>query len=309
MSMTCPTNSRQPQAPMPDHRTGRPQARRLHARQWMAFAFVFGLLLWLGLSPSARAQSTAGVQAGATLGPGATLPPYRAFMPLLAYDLPDLPDQTYAAIPVLGPPVDREPEFNADLNLAMRSYISTTAPLNLVDINGPTDPDAPQLAGLLNPVRTPTIVRAYQVHEWDWSCSAVGCRGEPIANPAVTMIALAATPGEAVYLPTRGPEIHGGGYRAMVLYATADRITLTYTREDTPAIGYLVHIEEIAVESNLVALYEELHAGGRVHLPALRNGDRIGRATFATVKVVVRDTGSFMDPRSRKDWWQGFLQQ
>jgi hypothetical protein len=28
-------------------------------------------------------------------------------------------------------------------------------------------------------------------------------------------------------------------------------------------------------------------------------------AVGSEIQVAVRDTGSFMDPRSRNDWWQG----
>ena len=118
------------------------------------------------------------------------------------------------------------------------------------------------------------------------------------------MAGLASTVGEAIYIPTRGPEIYGGGYTAMVLYAAPNRITLAYTRRDTPAIGYLVHLEEIVVDPGLVARYGEAEAGGRQMLPALHNGEQLGVAAAGEVKVVIRDTGSFMDPRSRKDWWK-----
>jgi hypothetical protein len=40
-------------------------------------------------------------------------------------------------------------------------------------------------------------------------------------------------------------------------------------------------------------------------LPALRGSQALGRARDASIGVAIRDTGSFMDPRSRKDWWQG----
>ena len=47
-----------------------------------------------------------------------------------------------------------------------------------------------------------------------------------------------------------------------------------------------------------------MHALGRDELPALRRSDTIGTALSSSVMVAVRDTGSFMDPRSGKDWWQ-----
>ena len=44
---------------------------------------------------------------------------------------------------------------------------------------------------------------------------------------------------------------------------------------------------------------------GRRHLPALRAGQPFGRANGDEIQVAIRDTGKFMDPRTRKDWWHG----
>ena len=219
---------------------------------------------------------------------------------------PPTPTPIYDSIPTLGSHPDHPSDQHGDLNLALRGYRETSAALALVDLNGPTDDKAPQLAGLFNHQRGPDIVSVFQVYEWNWACGEHGCRGEAIESPPVTLLGLRATAGEPIFIPTRDPEIYGGGYKALVLYATAERITLAYTREDTAAVGYVVHIEEIAVEPALVALYQQLDAEGRRHLPALRNGERLGDASSDTVKVVVRDTGSFMEPRSRKDWWVGY---
>jgi len=59
------------------------------------------------------------------------------------------------------------------------------------------------------------------------------------------------------------------------------------------------------VEPNLLALYERMNAQGRGHLPALRAGQAFGRARDTEIRVSIRDTGRFMDPRVRKDWWAG----
>jgi hypothetical protein len=37
----------------------------------------------------------------------------------------------------------------------------------------------------------------------------------------------------------------------------------------------------------------------------LKSRQPLGRALGTEVRAAVRDTGSLMDPRSRKDWWQG----
>ena len=47
----------------------------------------------------------------------------------------------------------------------------------------------------------------------------------------------------------------GGGYRALVLYAEPTRLTLKYTREDDVVSGYTIHLENICVDANLLALY------------------------------------------------------
>ena len=112
--------------------------------------------------------------------------------------------------------------------------------------------------------------------------------------------------GDPLHIPSRRAEIHGGGYIALVLYATEERLTLTYTREDSPAVGYMVHLEDICVDPNLLDLYRRLDADGRHMLPAIHNDEQVGTAASDQVLVAVRDTGSFMDPRSRKDWWQGY---
>jgi hypothetical protein len=116
------------------------------------------------------------------------------------------------------------------------------------------------------------------------------------------------TPGETLHLPGRGPDIYQGVYHALVLYASDVRITWTYTRYGfitTPSGGYGVHVENVCVDPNLVALYNQANAAGRGNLPALRGGQAFGRARSGEILAAIRDTGSFMDPRSRKDWWQG----
>ena len=251
--------------------------------------------------------------------PGGTLPPGGTITGTVALYLPVVsvlgeatptpsptPTAVFAAIPVQGPPLDRPAAEHADVNLALRSYVTTTGSLTLLDIGGDTDVDAPQLAGLFSPPRRPAFTNVYQVYDWNWGCVPTGCRGDPISNPAVTLLALAVTPGEPLFIPTRGPQIYAGGYKVLVLYAEETRITLTYTREDTAARGYVVHLEELQVDPALLALYRAKNAAGRQELPALHNNERFANASGSTLNVVIRDTGSFMDPRSRKDWWVGY---
>lgn len=104
--------------------------------------------------------------------------------------------------------------------------------------------------------------------------------------------------------PSRRAEIFGGGYMVAVLYAEATRLTLGYTRDGSVANGYAIHLEGICVDPNLVARYQAAQRAGRSSLPALRRDEVLGSAAGAELLVATRDRGRFLDPRSRKDWWQ-----
>jgi hypothetical protein len=188
-----------------------------------------------------------------------------------------------------------------DVNLAVRGYVPTTAALGLVDYAGDVDPNAPQLHTLFGDRRTPIFKAAYRVYQWDWACN---CRGGPIGKWDVTLLGMRTAPGEIVHLPAAGYDV-GGGYGALVLYAEPTRLTLKYTREDNVVAGYTLHLENICVDPNLLALYRRLNAAGRSELPALWPGQPIGRAAGSEIDAAIRDSGAFLDPRSRKDWWQG----
>ena len=57
-----------------------------------------------------------------------------------------------------------------------------------------------------------------------------------------------------------------------------------------------------------MALYRaQLKDGKRntSQLPGVRNNQAIGTAAGNAIAVAIRDRGPFLDPRSRKDWWQG----
>lgn len=229
---------------------------------------------------------------------------YFIFLPLVAKSEPcrPIPGASYSTIPTL-PPHPRIPASeHPDLNLAVRGYtVNPYAYLGLVDYGGDTDPRAPRLYGLFHDDRVPDFVRGYRVYDWDWANNR---RGEPIMTFDVTLLGMRTTPKELIHLPYSGYEIYPG-YSALVLYAEETRITLVYTRKDTIAEGYALHLEDICVDPNLVALYREMNSQGRDYLPALRTKQPFAAARGGEIKVAIRDTGSFMDPRSRKDWWQG----
>lgn len=193
---------------------------------------------------------------------------------------------------------------NPDLNLSVRGYVPTVSTLGLVDYGGDADGNAPQLPSLFADNRTAAITSVYRVYDWDWECM---CVTEPMTNYPVTLAGLATTAGEVIRAPGSGYDIGlmRTGYEVMVLYAAANRVTLTYTRNDHIALGYTIHLENVCVDPNLVALYQYWDSRGRTWLPALWSGQGLGRAIGSEIRVSVRDSGEFMDPRSRKDWWQG----
>lgn len=243
----------------------------------------------------------------------------RVFLPLLLNNgCENITGQTYATLVPVSLPTDRPAEQHADLNLALRSYRATTGTLGLVDYGGSNDGRSPKLFSLFADNRVPTFTGVSQVYNWDWSTNS---RGAPIASPPVTLAGLSVTPNELLrvphseynigarsLLPSRGffpdsTKDDSSKFEVLVLYASEQRITLKYTREDNVVQGYTIHIENVCVAPDLLKLYREWNTLGRLQLPALKQGQAFGRALGSEIGVVIRDNGSFMDPRSRKDWW------
>jgi hypothetical protein len=268
--------------------------RTLAQRTWRVNVWrwvLAPLLLTVGLCAGPASTSIA-AQAGQPASPEETA---------AAVTCDPIPGASYGTLSIEGDPTDRPAEVHADLNLALRGYEVTRAALFLT-VWGPTDdPKAPQLRDLFWSKRLPSFSRAYQVYEWDWPNNR---RGSLITDWGVTMVGMPAMPGETLYVPGSGYDI-GSGYEVLVLYASENRITLKYTREDNVVVGYTLHMEGICVDPNLLALYRSQNASGREELPALRARQAFGRAVSGEVGVVIRDSGAFMDPRSRNDWWIG----
>ena len=212
----------------------------------------------------------------------------------------------YVTIPVAGGGDGRTDYLHGDLNLSLRGYTPVDVPALLISKNGPVDSDPPQLAGLFPDRRLPTFGQSYRVYDWNWNCGEYGCRGDALDHVEATLLTLASGPGEAVRIPHRHAQIYGGGYKALVLFAEATRITLGYTRDDSVAHGYAVHIENVCVDPNLLALYRSSNGAGRGSLPALREDEVLGTAALGDILVAVRDRGVFFDPRVQLDWWHGF---
>jgi hypothetical protein len=225
------------------------------------------------------------------------------YLPLIAKPetCQPIPGESYGTVSADPPPTNRPAEEHPDLNLALRDYELTGAFKGLVVYSGGGEPEAPQLPGLFSDDRTGVFNNVYQVYDWDWLCD---CRGDLLTEWPVTLAGLEVSPGETIHVPDSGHTI-GSGYEVLVLYASIERITLKYTRADSVRYGYTLHVENVCVEPSLLALYQASNDAGRGQLPALRSGQAFGRARGAEIGVAIRDTGSFMDPRSRNDWWRG----
>ncbi len=243
------------------------------------------------------------------------------FLPLIANNAcADIPGETYHALAPNPPPTDRPAEQHADLNLALRGYAPTNGALGLVDYSGGADSRAPQLYTLFADERTPNFASVAQVYHWLWETNS---RGAVITDPPVTLATMQTANGELLRVPGSGynigtqalhppegrfkdaPTDDPNAYEVMALYAAPTRLTLKYTRDDNVVHGYTLHLENICVAPALLTLYQELNAAGRAQLPALKAGQSFGRARENAIGAVIRDNGAFMDPRSRKDWWQG----
>jgi hypothetical protein len=287
-----------------------------NSHPWFSRCLLYlGALLMIGCLTGLNthiAVAEDGVSANGTI-PGGKV---RVYIPLISrpeapsvttpvLNCPTTSTRSYELIPVLWPPTDRPDEEHADLNLSQRGYKDFSAALKIVDPNGPSDGDPPQFPGLFLDGRTPVFTSTYKVYDWNWACGGHGCPGALLDAPEVSLLGMGATAEEMISIPSRRAQIDGGEFKALVLYASEERITLGYTRDDSVAPGYAVHIEKICVDPNLLALYRQANAAGRGELPALRNGEILGTAKGEEILAAIRDRGTFMEARSRKDWWQG----
>ena len=231
--------------------------------------------------------------------------------------LPDLPPGQLA--------IDHPDVLHGDLNLAMRGYSQVVglAPIYQTMTSPPSlghsNPIfAPRLSTLFSDGRVPGITALYQVNGWEWDpaqCAGNphGCQEAPLTPPSpyqVTLMGLLASQGETLHLPARDDEIYSGGFKAVVVYADTNRITLSYNHKDGVAEGYAIHLENLCVDDNLLALYQAQNdsSGFRATqtLPGLKSGQVLGAALDEEVLVAIRYYGNFMDPRSIGEWWQPF---
>ncbi|MBK8985550.1 MAG: hypothetical protein IPM39_05625 [Chloroflexi bacterium] len=205
---------------------------------------------------------------------------------------------------------------HADKNIELRGYAPNTDPSlarELVDYGSDDPTQPPQLATLFSPYQVPALAEFYQVHHWNWLPSPnPGTRSGPIGAPPVTAVSFSLPPGQTLHAPISGYDI-GGGAEVVLLFADADTVTLHYTREDTAARGYTIHIDHICTDPNLLSLYNALDALGGpryqypsagYHLPTLAAGQVFGTTGGGNMVVAIADTGAFQDTRSCNEWWQ-----
>lgn len=245
---------------------------------------------------------------------------YTAYLPVISkppYTCPTTSSAAYEAIAFLGSPYKNNTitDENADFRLSILGYAATNATLDYVSYGGGTgDGDGPQFADIFTPKRKPAFVKAYQVYQWNWndgpgSVPPYGSRGAVNTQWPVTVLDLGTTPGELLNIPYRTATNAPPDYRALVLYAGPNELTVVYLLQDQVVVngtGYVVHMLNFCVDPNLLSLYRaQLSNGYRstMKLPAIRNYQAVGTALGNSVTVAVRDGGAFMDPRVKTDWW------
>jgi hypothetical protein len=207
---------------------------------------------------------------------------------------PTTSTNSYDLLAIEGERESRPGELHGDLNLKLRDPQPIDVELSLVDIPGSgIDPTAPKLSSVFEP----NFVNAYTIHNWDWGCD---CKGALLQEEHLVLVGIKTTPGEPVFIPSKPQDIFGGKYYATVLYASEDSLTFVYSRVGTVVKGYTVHYLGLHTDPNLLALYQESQGN---ELPGLTLDTPVGIATDELI-VAIRDNGTFMDARSRKDWWE-----
>jgi hypothetical protein len=248
--------------------------------------------------------------------------PYKAYIPRVVNSLPDCPVSSSSAFETIafqgGPYKDnRLTDENADFRMSILGYSpNPNAVLGLVTYNGTPDSDAPRLHTIFTPARVPAFVQVSTINQWNWNESApppYGTRGSLNTDwDKSTVLTMRTTNGESLNVPARNAPINSD-YKAMVLYASENELTVAYFPYDHVLIvssltGYAVHMQNFCVDPNLVALYRAQLSNGKrstMRLPVVRSFQRVGWARGNAVTVAIRDGARYMDPRSAGDWWAG----
>ncbi|MFT5197108.1 MAG: hypothetical protein ACI9EW_000884 [Cellvibrionaceae bacterium] len=209
------------------------------------------------------------------------------------------------------------PAYNhADKNIELRGYSTNTASnlqKELIDYGSGDPTQPPQFATLFSPYQVPPLSGFHQVHQWNWASSPTpGQPAGPITAPKVTALSFNLDSGVPLYAPISGYDI-GGGVEVIVIFADENTVTLHYTREDSAAKGYTVHIDQICTDPSLLSLYNSLdqsngarydYPSAEYNLPTLAAGQAFGTTSANDMVVAIADTGAYQDLRSCNEWWQ-----
>jgi hypothetical protein len=88
------------------------------------------------------------------------------------------------------------------------------------------------------------------------------------------------------------------------LYARSPELTIGYTTTDGITNGYTLFIEGVCVDPSLEQQYGSLSSRPGNQLPYVTTSDIVGKAQGTEVRISIRDTGTLLDARSCRDWWQ-----
>lgn len=222
--------------------------------------------------------------------------------PLDSSACPNTSTQSYSSLRVSSDsPRPGNAAQSPEINLALRGYEEVNQKLGLVDYGGDTDPIMPPSIGtMFNHI--PAIVKTYQVHQWDWANNRRSPELE--SHYPVNLIGIATAIGEPLVGPKAGRQI-GGGNVLMLIFATPTSATFVHGEGDNVGDGYFIHIDNFCVDPNLLTKYQSEDSAGRGSLPVIRTGQVFGYGNGSDVRIAIRDSGDWMDPRSKKDWWQG----
>lgn len=157
---------------------------------------------------------------------------------------------------------------------------------SLIDMGGDTDSRAPKFQGFFADQRIPEIAATLATPKPYWEVEAISVR---------------AADNEVLHAPASSYEL-GEGFACMVIYADEHTMTCNYHRADAIVQGYTLHVMNACISSKLIAAFQA-NADKTDQLPGLKPRQPFGRAWKGKFTFAIRDTGSLMDPRVRKDWW------
>ncbi|RMF03529.1 MAG: hypothetical protein D6768_05680 [Chloroflexi bacterium] len=199
----------------------------------------------------------------------------------------------YELIAIEGERESRPPAEHGDLNLKLRDIEPLDVDAKLIDLDGAgIDPDAPNLGKIFKPEFT----GVYGIHNWDWATNGPS---DFVDDGSAVLVGIKTNPGDPVLIPPKKQDIFGGKFYATLLYASEDQVTFVYARNGNVVKGYTVHYLGLQTDPNLIKLFNESEGN---QLPGLTLDTPVGIATDELI-VAIRDNGTFLDARSKKDWW------